>query len=245
MKFLRNMSQRNKSVWEAEYAAHNLMRGTKPAKAFTNFVKWVRKQEMLLEGSQWLDLGSGEGKNMVYLAERGAYVLGIEIAANAVATSRDVIRRHGLSECVEIVQGSMGVPFNMPKKSIDCIVDVTSSNSLDEQERSVYLSECQRVLKTAGFMFVRALAKDGDNNAKRLLKDSPGPETDTYIMPEWGLTERVFSKHALIELYAQYFDIVHLEKETHYTSFGGKKYKRNFWIMYLKTLTSKSSGSFK
>jgi len=214
------------------------MRGTKPAKSFTNFVRWVRKQGIDLEQSRWLDLGSGEGKNALYLADRGAHVKCIEIAHNAVVTTQESAKIRGFEGLLDITEGSIGETYDLSDDSVDVVVDVTSSNSLDESEREVYLSESKRVLKPGGYMFVRALCKDGDNNAKQLIADYPGAEHDTYVMPEWGLTERVFTEAGLRELYGQYFDIIHLEKETHYTTLEkeGKtqKYKRNFWVMYLQ-----------
>jgi len=89
-------------------------------------------------------------------------------------------------------------------------------------------------LKSGGYFFVRIPAKDGDPNAKKLLKQFPAKEKDTYIIPEFGLKERVFSREDLIDCYGKLFEIVKLEKETRYTTYGSKKYKRNFWILVLR-----------
>jgi hypothetical protein len=83
-------------------------------------------------------------------------------------------------------------------------------------------------------MFVRALCKDGDKNALTLLKTSPGKEHDTYILPDLALCERVFSRNDFVETYSKNFEILSLEKDVNYTSFGGRSYKRNFWLAYLK-----------
>jgi hypothetical protein len=58
-------------------------------------------------------------------------------------------------------------------------------------------------------------------------------------LPGVGLTERVFSREDFIEEYANStpatsFELLHLEKETHYTKFNGRSYKRNFWVAYLR-----------
>jgi hypothetical protein len=114
------------------------------------------------------------------------------------------------------------------------VLDVTSSNSLSEGERSIYLSETNRVLKNGGYFFVKALCRDGDTNAKYLLKNFPGKEKDTYIMPELGVTERVWSKEDFIIAYEKYFTILNLEKKTIYSRMNNRVYKRNFWVAYLK-----------
>jgi SAM-dependent methyltransferase len=111
---------------------------------------------------------------------------------------------------------------------------VTSSNSLDEKGRATYISEVSRVLRPGGYFFVRALAKDGNKNVKNLLKTNPGREYDTYIMPEIGLTERVFSREDFIKMYGQFFKILNLEKKTSYSTFNDRIYKRDYWLAYMK-----------
>ena len=180
-----------------------------------------------------LDLGSGEGKNAFYLAGLGLKVNCIEIAQNAVDVTKMRVSEGNLGGVVSVQQGSIGEKYDFADSSFDAVIDVTSSNSLSEAERNIYLSESARVLKSDGHMFVRALRKDGDDNAKYLIKNNPGKEKDTYVQPEWGLVERAFTEADVRELYGQYFEIVKLEKETHYTKMSGKKFKRNFWVIYL------------
>jgi hypothetical protein len=89
-------------------------------------------------------------------------------------------------------------------------------------------------MKPGGYMFVRALCKDGNKNVKNLLKDSPGKEYDTYIIKEIGLTERVFSREDFIKTYEQYFKILSLTKKTNYSTFNNRIYKRDYWLVYLQ-----------
>lgn len=232
------------NVWEQEYNDRNLMTGTKPAKAFTKWVKHIikqrglRRQQYPLAELQVLDLGCGEGKNALYLAELGAQVSGIEIARNAVQTTTARFKAlsnsvYPLSGTVSVEHGSIGAVYNHPDDYFDLIVDVTSSNSLSEAERAVYLHESARVLRSDGQMFVRALCKDGDVNAKRLLEQHPSSEHDTYQIPDWQQTERVFTESDITALYGANFTIEKLTREVHYTTYAGRKYKRHFWLMYL------------
>ena len=235
----------SKQAWEYEYANRRLMTGVKPAKSFLQWIKHVIKEDgrrgsaLPLQGTRVLDLGSGEGKNALYLATLGATVDGIEIASNAVATTKERIKE--LSDVygsefgvVRVREGSIGQQYQFPDATFDLIIDITSSNSLSETERMVYLNESCRVLKSGGRMFVRALCKDGDTNAKQLLKLHPGQEHDTYLQPDWGLVERVFSEVDIKALYGTKFTILNLTKETHYTTVGTQKYKRNFWLLSLR-----------
>ncbi len=222
------------TAWEREYKKPKMITNSdEPAVAFKDFVKWLKRKEGVdLSVLSVLDLGAGTGKNAIYLAERGAKVFGIELSKEAVKISKERAKKAGVS--ADFREGSFGESIDFSDESFDLVLDVTSSNSLDEKEREVYLKETLRVLKPGGYMFVRALCKDGDKNALNLLKLSPGKEHDTYFMKDIDLYERVFSRIDFEKLYSKDFDILKLEKDSSYTTVGDRKYKRNFWLAYLK-----------
>jgi SAM-dependent methyltransferase len=221
-------------VWEKEYRNPKLVTNSdEPQIDFKHFIKWLRKHEHVeLDGLRVLDLGSGTGKNSLFLAERGSNVTGIELSTTAVKIAEQRAEERGLF--AEFIEGSFGNKLQFPDETFDLILDVVSSNSLSEKERTRYISESARVLKTGGHMFIKTLCKDGDKNAQYLLEHFPGPEPDTYIMPETRLVERVFSKDDIESLYSPFFKILSLERKHSYTQFQGKSYKRFFWNIYLQ-----------
>ncbi len=184
------MSNQGKA-WEKEYKKPKLMTGdNKPQKDFLNFLKFLKKEEKFkAEEKNILDLGSGTGRNSNYLADMGNKVIGIEISSTALKTAKDRAQMANIE--VDYRLGDIGAPYDVADDSIDIILDITSSNSLDEKGRAIYLKEMHRVLKSGGYIFVRALCKDGNTNVKNLLKNSPGKEYDTYYIKEMDLTERV------------------------------------------------------
>jgi SAM-dependent methyltransferase len=222
------------AAWEKEYRNPQLItKEREPQKDVLRFLKFLRRDEgVALEGLTVLDLGSGTGRNANYLAALGNAVTGIEISRTAVGLARDRAREDGLT--VTYLHQSMGETFPVGDASVDLILDVTSSNSLNEREREAYLAECVRVLKPGGHMFVKTLCKDGDKNAKALIKNHPGPEKDTYVNQDMGLVERVFSRDDFLAAYGRLFSVQLLNVKTNYTRFKGQSYKRNFWLAYLK-----------
>lgn len=226
------MSQ--ESVWEREYENPQLVTGgTEPQGDVKRFIKWLRKdQKRALEGLRVLDLGSGLGKNAIFLAERGAIVTGLEISPKAIGTAEQRAEDAGVE--VEFLLHDIGSHYSFNDASFDVALDIMSSNSLDEKGRAVYLKEADRVLKPGGYVFVRLLCKDGDKNAENLLRDHPGKEKDTYVMPGLKLTERVFSKEDFTTLYSKYFKIIKLERKSGYAQFAGRVYKRNYWVGYMQ-----------
>ncbi len=226
-----NSNQGN--IWDREYK--NPLFVTKkdgPQADTLRFFKFLKKKEnFILEDKFILDLGCGTGRNSNYLADIGNKVIGIEISKTALNLAKE--RADGLNLNVDYREGDIGKEYEIKDNSLDLVLDVTSSNSLDERGREIYLKEVHRVLKTGKYFFVRALAKDGNKNVKNLLKQSPGKEYDTYIIKEIGLTERVFSRDDFIKIYSRYFKILHLEKKTSYSTFNNRIYKRDYWLAYL------------
>ena len=220
----------NRNFWNEEYSkASHLTLSDEPSEDLATFVRWA------LRNSEWppfpehglvVDLGCGNGKNSLYIMEQGdnIKVTGLEISDTVIGYA------HKLIPDGNFIKQSIGNPWPVEDSSFDIILDVTASNSLNEDERKVYLSEIKRVLKPNGYFFLRALCKDGDKNAQTLLKTNPGKEKDTYIMPGLGLTERVFSRDDLIGTYSFLGEPLYIDKETHYTKYNGRSYKRNFWV---------------
>lgn len=220
-------------TWDLEYKRGLFITGGDQPQADTkDFVKFLKKQEISISSAKVLDLGSGTGRNSIFFAALGADVTGIEISTVALKEAEKRTREAGVK--VEYIHGSIGEKLLFPDNSFDIVLDVTSSNSLTEAERDTYITEVHRVLKPDGWLYIKALCKDGDKNAQTLLKTRPGSEKDTYIMPETEIVERVWIKEDFEIFYKQYFDIVYLEKKTNYSRFNNQSYKRNFWLAYLK-----------
>lgn len=224
-----------KDTWEKEYRNPQLLKlGDEPRSDLKKYIKFLKKTEkIVLDKLNILDLGSGTGQNTNYLASIGNNnVIGLEISTKAIEIAHSRAKKLGVN--VDYKLANIGEDYPFEDETFDLVIDVMSSNSLNEEERSIYLKEVNRVLKPDGHFFVRALCKDGDKNTKNLLKESPGSEYDTYINKDMNLTERVFSEKDFVDTYSRYFKIQNLFKKTNYAQFKGQGYKRNYWLGYLK-----------
>lgn len=229
------MSSNNREVWEKEYREFKLITTTlqdKPVADAARFFRWLKRSRGVnLSQLTVLDLGSGTGRQANYLAGQGARVTGLEFSRSALKIAKQ--RAGELGVVVDYQEQDISQPFSLPDQSVDLVLDVTVSNSLNEAGRQNYLKETERVLKAGGYFLVRALGKDGDQNAQHLLKKFPGQEVDTYIMPGLGLCERVFSRADFLATY-QSFKLLELAKTTHYTKMNNRHYKRCFWVAYFQ-----------
>lgn len=226
------MSQ--KDAWEREYRNPQLVKlGENPRTDLKEYIKFLRKIEGVYpENLTILDLGSGTGKHSNYLAGMGNAVTGLEISPTAIKLAQSRAKEMGVA--IKYQMKNIGELYPFRDEYFHLAIDVMSSNSLNQKEREIYLKEVHRVLQRGGHFFVRALRKDGDKNAKKLLQQSPGPEYDTYLIKDMNLIERVFSHDDFVNMYSQFFDIQRLKRKTNYARFKGQSYKRNYWLAYMK-----------
>ncbi|MDO8524277.1 MAG: class I SAM-dependent methyltransferase [bacterium] len=223
-------------VWENEYRNSKLVtKKPEPQKDVLRFLRYLKKEEKVeLNGLSVLDLGCGTGRNSNYLASLGNTVVGVDISKTAIDIAKNRANEMQIGDKVSYVVGDMGESYPFADNYFDLVLDITSSNSLNEKERDIYIKEVYRTLKKGGYLFIRGLCKDGDKNAKNLLKLSPGKEYDTYIIKELDLMERVFSEKDFKEFYGKYFKIEKLIKKSGYAKFQNQSYKRNYWLAYLQ-----------
>lgn len=229
---LKTTSTNQSKIWNKEYSNPKLVSNNIEPQAFAlRFFRYLRKQKMKWQDIRVLDLGTGNGRNAIHLARLGANVTGVDVSDVAIGFAKKNIAGEELE--IDFRVASMGEKYDFVDDQFNVIIDATSSNSLNEAEREIYLSEVYRVLAPGGYFFVRALCKDSDDNAKKLIKMYPGKEKDTYITPNVGLVERVFTREDFLETYAR-FQIETLTKTTSYSRIGNQSYKRNFWIALLR-----------
>lgn len=223
----------NQSAWEREYQNPKFLSlAGEPNADVRVFMRWLRRdQELDITDWSVLDLGSGTGKNLNFIIKHFCKNgIGYDFSKTAIILAEE--GGHGLEVSYDV--RSIGEKLPLENHVIDLVLDVTSSNSLSEKERAIYLAEVKRVLKPGRYFFVRALCLDGDKNAAELVRSYPGKEHHTYKLPDVGVTERVFTESEVREYYGTQFTILHLEKTTGYQRWGSQKYKRNYWLLYLQ-----------
>jgi ubiquinone/menaquinone biosynthesis C-methylase UbiE len=220
-------------AWEREYQHPQLVsKEPEPQADIKRYFSFLKKEQgVVWDGLRVLDVGCGTGRNANALAEYGARVAGMDIAPTAIRLAQERARALGVTADYRV--GDMGEAYPFEDASFDVVLDVTSSNSLNERERAVYLNEVFRVLAPGGQLFVRALCKEGDKHAKNLMRQHPGGEKDTYRMEALGLTERVFTEVDFRQAYGA-FRVLRLLKKANYARFQGRPYKRQYWLAYLQ-----------
>ncbi len=226
--------QNNEQFWNREYKEAKLLSlDPKPQKDFLRFISWLKKNKHLdfSDKLHVLDLGCGIGRNAYHLVSHyGWTAVGYDFSEAAIKKGKELFA----DEKLLLEKRDIAKVFPLDDQSIDLALDVTASNALSHHERKNYLRELSRVMKKGAYLYVRALAKEGDKNARNLIKQFPGKEPDTYEHPHLGVCERIFSGPDFKAVYQEHFEVIRMERKTGYQKFGKQSYKRNYWNVYLR-----------
>lgn len=78
-------------MWDRRYAEGGYLFGTEPAAFLVNHARW------LTPGARALVVADGEGRNSVFLAERGLAVTAMDVSPVGVDKARELARQRGVS----------------------------------------------------------------------------------------------------------------------------------------------------
>ncbi len=220
--------------WDKEYKKpEHLALSTEPAEDLEKFTRWLERhsEKGTFFGVPFaVDLGCGNGRNLIYLAKDfGFSGIGYDISKEAIGQAQKAAE--GLPVTFEVKSIAEKIPAE--NESVDIVLDMMVSHVLNGKEREFLREEVLRVLKPGGYYLHKSFLLEEDLNAKRMLRDYPASEPDTYIHPELKVAEHVWTIPKLKEFFEPHFEIKKIEK-SHRHLLHGRAFKRRSVIAYLE-----------
>jgi SAM-dependent methyltransferase len=220
------------AFWDKEYTnAEHLALSTEASEDLEKFTRWLERQSkrtILNATSSAIDLGCGNGRNLVYLANAfGMRGVGYDSSHAAIKEAERLSEGLNLSYAVR----SMAGPLDVADESQMIALDMMSSHFLKKDERTLLRDEIHRVLKPGGFLFMKTFLRDGDLHTKRLIAENPADEENAYIHPVIGVQEYVYSEEELYAFLGEKF-IVHKMYPSHKHVSKGRARKRRTIAVY-------------
>lgn len=175
-----------KQLWEESFdeqiarEAYN----TAPVEALVRTVSYYLRDRFTrdqLRTLHFLEMGCGAGPNLVWLAQKGIRVSGVDIAANALALARANLTRAGLQERIgDLVEASVdSTPF--ADASFDGILEACVFQHLDRATRVRTFAEVGRLLKKGG-VFVGYMLDAGHSTfAHKASEQLPADPGSLYL----------------------------------------------------------------
>lgn len=223
------------TFWDQEYASggEHLALSSEESEDLAKFVRWQgrQKNEVAVEGAtDVLDLGCGNGRNLIYLArELGARGIGYDISNAAIAEAR----RAGAGLPLSFEARSIAGEINLPDSSQDLVLDMMTSHFLNGSERVFLRDEIHRLLRPGGWLFMKTFLRDEDLHTARLLREFPSNEPGSYIHPVIGVAEHAYEEEELLNFLEEKF-VVRKVYRSHKHRIRGQARKRRTISVYVQ-----------
>lgn len=227
---------KKQAFWEEEYKqAGHLAMSQNPSEDLQKFMRWLErtyKDGETISIRYAADLGCGNGRNSKFLSsEYGIHATGFDYSLEAIQTAQQINEDYPRNNF--FLHSLHDMPYPIDDESCDLVLDMMASHILNSVERKNHKAEVMRILKPGGWFFFKTFLLDEDLHARRLIKDHPGPEENSYIHPEMQIAEFVLSEQDIIaELQEAGFEVLKAVK-SHKHMIDGHAAKRRSVSLYV------------
>lgn len=171
-----------------------------------------------------LDLGCGSGGHIVYLAEKGFQVYGIDLSSEGIKKAKQLLVEKGLS--AKIKAGSIYQPLPYPDVFFDAVISIRTFHHGRIENIRKAISELRRIIKPGGILFITVRKRTSKKYRHPFKEIAP----HTYVPlegDEKGLIHYLFTKE-IIRKEFRGFKIHNLwvDKKKYYCFLGELKGKK-------------------
>jgi SAM-dependent methyltransferase len=225
---------KHRTFWNKEYkTAEHLALSDEPSEDLEKFIRFLERLEgrkSLNVTCRALDLGCGNGRNLILLAQYGMRGTGYDISDEAVKLAK----KNSGDLPLEYEARSIAGKFEkIPDASQTIVLDMMTSHFLNKAERAALKEEVLRVLKPGGWYLFKTFLADEDQHVARLLRESPAEEEGTYIHPRMGVPEYVYSEAGIYDFFEPEFTVQKVDRSYKHIK-DGHAYKRRTITVYLQ-----------
>lgn len=226
----------HKEFWDREYkTSEHLALSTTHSEDLEKFCRYLirhHKFQYLNPAARALDLGCGNGRNLIFLAENfNIQGTGFDISEVAIEHAR----RESGDLPIQYDVRSIAEPLPVPDESQTIVLDMMTSHFLKKAEREALRAEIYRVLRPGGWLFFKSFLVDEDVHTRRLLRESPADEEGAYIHPQLGVYEYAWTEDAVEEFFSgREWELHKLHKSHRHILKKGRPGKRRTFSAYVQ-----------
>jgi SAM-dependent methyltransferase len=217
--------------WDEEHRKPSVllqMDSVEPSSGVVKFYEWLVTRGAG-NGLKGLEMCCGKGRNVIWLANQGVAMTGVDFSAFAIAEAKkrakDIATAHFTVHDVTL-------PYLLQAGSLDFVIDCFGSTDIESVEGRVAARDnLIKILKPGGYYLTYLLSTD-DEFHKMMIARHPGPEPGSFVHPVNGKFEKAFTEAEVREFYKD-LKLVTLARLPKTATFEGKPYACNhIWAIF-------------
>jgi len=178
-----------KRVWEDSFAEQIAIQAynTAPAEAVIRTVSYYLRdraeQGAGAQGMRFLEMGCGAGPNLLWLAQKGIIVSGVDVAPTALRLAQETLERNGFGKQIGTLLEASVTSVPLPDASFDGIIESCVFQHLARADREAAFREVGRLLKPGG-VFVGYMLDAGHTVYRMKQKDELADDPGTLVLQD-------------------------------------------------------------
>lgn len=180
-----------KDTWNQEYAEHDAIPSSRreavslPLQAASHWIDFDQVETVA-------EIGCGNGRNTVYLADRDVAVAAIDFSREALKLARNRIAAEELDDIVTLYNADVSDRVPLPDDSVELVVDsYVSCHFLEDEAVERYMEEVERVLVPRGCMYWSGLGVDDEYYG---ALQATHPEDRIIVDPLNNVAKRLYTQ---------------------------------------------------
>jgi SAM-dependent methyltransferase len=150
---------------------------TAPVEALVRFVSHYLRDRYpdaaRHRGLRFLEVGSGAGPNLVWLAEKGIEANGVDISPSAVKLCRQVFEARGMADRLGRLEHASATALPFEDNSLDGVLESCVFQHLNREDRAKAHAEVVRVLKPGGLFVGHMISNQHSTYLAKKHQENP------------------------------------------------------------------------
>jgi SAM-dependent methyltransferase len=219
-------------IWDEEHRHPNVLPQMDSDKVSSGVLKFHDfLSSVNVRAGRGIEMGCGKGRNVIWLAQQGYEMTGLDFSPHAIDVARVRAESAGVAATFLVHDATTPWPFESDAFgfAVDCF---GSTDIVDTEGRAFAIRELYRTLRPGAYLLAYLLSTE-DEYHKEMIKISPAGERNAFLH-ETGKFEKTYDDADITHFYGQ-FDVVKKERIEKTDTFKGQEYANmHYWLVFRK-----------
>jgi tellurite methyltransferase len=180
-------------MWEKEYAKKGFYWGLKPSLILVEFLPKIPKGKAL-------DIGAGEGRNSLFLAQHGFKVKAIDLVPQGLEKCKILAKKHNLPITIQVINVKK---FIFKPDEYSLIISIATISFLKKSQVEQIISKIKKSLKKDGVIYIKEFTI-ADPMYKKFTEVEKEIEKNTFYSGKLKCYRYFFGKNELKKIFQDF-----------------------------------------